>query len=188
MRKKKRKNKEKNTQKPSIKGYIIGIIACVPFLLFGTAMIYVSVNEISFTISCTAETKGTVGNVSVKSEEKRDSKNRRYTLYTYTAHYTFELDGKQISDTLVTSKRVKEGQTIRIRYDPDHPEIKYVKGHDDAGNWIPMIFGIVWNGFFLVIIYWLIGSIKHILSKKNETPERVSSGRDCGKTRKDYNQ
>ena len=188
MRKKKRKNKEKNTQKPSIKGYIIGIIACIPFLLFGTAMIYVSVNEISFTSSCTAETKGTVGNVSVKSEEKRDSKNRRYTLYTYTAHYTFELDGKQISDTLVTSKRVKEGQTIRIRYDPDHPEIRYVKGHDDAGNWIPMIFGIVWNGFFLVIIYWLIGSIKHILSKKNETPERASSGRDSGKTKKDNNQ
>ncbi|MBQ4310434.1 MAG: DUF3592 domain-containing protein, partial [Oscillospiraceae bacterium] len=153
MRKKKRKNKEKNAEKPSVRGYIIGIIACIPFLLFGTAMIFVSVNEFSFTSSCTAETKGTVGDVSVKSEKKRDSKNRRYTLYTYTAHYTFELDGKQISDTLVTSKRVKEGQTIRIRYDPDDPEIRYVKGHDDAGIWLPMVVGIVWNVFFLVIIY-----------------------------------
>ncbi len=71
---KRKKKKKQEPQKSSIKGYIIGLIACIPFLLFGAAMIKLSVTEISYTIDCTAETTGTVGEVSVKSEKKRTAK------------------------------------------------------------------------------------------------------------------
>ena len=168
MKRKKRKNTEQNEKKLSLRGYIIGLLACVPFLLFGAAMIWVSISEFSYTRPCTAETKGTVSDVSVKKEPKRDSKNRRYIQYTYTAHYTYELDGKPVNDTLITSKKVKEGQTIKIRYVPDDPEHKYVKGYDDAANWLPMVVGIVWDGIFLLIVYAIIVSLIHRLSGKKD--------------------
>ena len=165
---KRKKKKKQEPQKSSIKGYIIGLIACIPFLLFGAAMIKLSVTEISYTIDCTAETTGTVGDVSVKSENKKDSKGRRYTSYTYTADYTYELDGKTINDTLVTSNKVKEGQSIKIRYAPDNPEHKYVKGHDGGGIMLPvlMIFGIIWDAFILVIFFGIIRMLKEKLSEK----------------------
>ena len=162
----KKKKKAQKPKKSTIKGYIIGLLACVPFLLFGAALIGVSVSEISYTSPCTAETKGTVNDVSVKKEWNRNSKNQRYIQYIYTAHYTYELDGKTINDTLVTSKRIKEGQTVKIRYVPDDTEHRYVKGYDDAGNWGLMIVGIVWDAFFLVIVYAIIVSLRRKLSEK----------------------
>lgn len=164
------KKKKKTEQKPnrsSIKGYIIGILACIPFLLFGAALIGVSISEFSFTSPCTAETTGTVKDVSKEKEIKRDSRGRWHIQYTYTAHYTYEIDGETVDDTLVTSKRIKDGQTVRIRYVPDDPEHKYVKGYDDAGNLLPMVVGIVWDAFFLLIIYAIIVSLRHKLSEKN---------------------
>ena len=166
--KKKKKKKVQEPKSSGIKGYIIGLIACVPFLLFGAALIKASIVEISYTRACTAETTGTVSDVSVKSERKKDSKGRHYTQYTYTAHYTYEIDGKPLSDTLVTSKKVKEGQTIKIGYVPENPKHKYVKGHDNAGNLLMMIVGIVWDALFLLIVYCIISSLKHKLSEKKK--------------------
>ena len=169
MNRKKHEKTEQITKKPSIKGNIIGLLVCVPFLIFGIAMIGVSVKELSFTASCKAETTGTVDSVSCEREiERMSSNHRHYIKSTYTAQYTYELDGKLFNDTLITSKRVKEGQVINIRYDPEHPETKYVKGYDDAGDLLPMIFGIVWDGVFLFIMYCLIITLREKLSKRNE--------------------
>jgi len=162
------RQEEGNNVEHTIKNTICLLVCCVPFLLFGVAMIYVSIiTEISYTSSCTTETEAIVDKVSVDKEIARMSSNRkRYIKSTYMAHYTYELQGELFNDTLITSKSINNGQTIKIRYNPDHPESKYVKGYDDAGNLIPMIFGIIWDGLFLFIMCCIIISCKRKLSQK----------------------
>ncbi len=68
----------------------------------------------------------------------------------------------------MTSNKVKDGQSIKIRYAPDNPEHKYVKGHDGGGIMLPvlMIFGIILDAFILVIFFGIIRMLKEKLSEK----------------------
>ncbi|SEK90783.1 DUF3592 domain-containing protein [Ruminococcus albus] len=167
-----KKNKTKDQKispkdkKPSVIWLFVALLLFVLMSLFGVVMIKGSVDEISYKKACTVETTGTVGEVSVKSKKTRDSKGRQHTSYTYTATYTYEIDGESINDTLVSSNKLKDGQTVKVRYDPDDPAHKYVKGHEQAGSVGMFILGIVWVGIFLVIIYAIIRAIIHKLFKK----------------------
>jgi hypothetical protein len=165
--------KESKAKKPSIKGEIIGLLTCIPFFLFGLAMIGVSVNEISYTLNCTAETKGTVNDVSSQSQWKISSKGKRHRVTTYTAHYSYEIDGKEFTDTLTTASWLKKGKTLKIRYKPGEPNYNYVKGYDDAGNFLPLIFGTIWDGFLLVLIAFIILSIIRKKFKKNNVQKEL---------------
>ncbi|MBQ5331196.1 MAG: DUF3592 domain-containing protein [Oscillospiraceae bacterium] len=176
MKRKKSKTKEKPRPKTSpIAAMILGLVFCAAFLVFGSAMIFVSSELITDKMPCTAETTGTVTNVYVKSKTAYDSKHRRYLQSTYTTDYTYELNGKTLNDTFRTSKYIYKGKIIRIRYDPDDPDHKYIKGYDDAGDLIPLIFGIVWDALFLFIIYAIIVSIKYETDKKKEAAQKAAA-------------
>lgn len=149
----------------SIKGYIAVILFFSIFFLFGLAFIRVSIVENSFIKPCTSETMGTIGKVSHSSKRKRGSRHW-YTLHRYEAYYTYEIQGEILEDKIVTSKKIKEGQTIVIRYNSDNPNEKYVKGYDDAGNLFILIIGIFWSVFSLCVMGIMIREIIRIKTEK----------------------
>ena len=159
MKRKKRKRSapEKSKQRSSGKSYIMGeiiaLLACVPFLLMGVALIFIGKDEISSTLPCTAETKGVINDVSRTHTFRNGNHSRKYK---YKATYSYEIDGIECTDYFVTAKWVHSGKKIRIRYDPDDPENKYVKGYDDAGNVLMLIVGIVWDAIFLLLVWFII--------------------------------
>ena len=135
-RKKKNRNKqvvnnqnrnEVDSSKKSIKGYVIGIIACLPFLAFGVAFIFAY-----FSIDSSMN---------------------------YKAKCTYVVNGKEVVENIKLSKKISEGQRVRIRYNPKNPEEKYIVGYEDTGNIILLIFGIVWSALILFIIFALVNGL-----------------------------
>lgn len=153
--------KGQKEEKPSVKAYVFGIFICVLFLMLGVALIRVSVVEISDALKCTAETGGNVKSVSVSSWKK----SKKYNVY-----YSFELGGELIDDTFSTPKRIKEGQVIRIKYEPGDPDNRYIKGYSDWPGFIVIfIFGILWSALFIFLIYVIIVNAKYMLASKKKT-------------------
>ena len=153
-----RDGSDQNTNKKSIKGYVIGLIVCLPFLIFGVAMVAAFFDIDSSLKSCTKETTGTVGTVSVKKQWKRASK-FSYVQFTYTADCTYVANGEIVNDTIKVSKKIKKGQKVKIRYNPKDPTNRYVVGYDDKGNIIVLIFGLVWTAFIALIMFALINGL-----------------------------
>lgn len=167
------KTKETPVKKESIKGEIIGILVCLPFLLLGLGFIAIGKNEIAFTRSCTAVTTGKITAVSSKREWKLKSNGKWQRVTTYTADYSYKINGKEQTGRLVTRTYVKKNRTLKIYYDPDDPQYKYIKGFDDSGNVFVVIVGIVWDGLFLLIIFCLLISIKRKkFNKNNDNSEK----------------
>ncbi|MCR4761433.1 MAG: DUF3592 domain-containing protein [Oscillospiraceae bacterium] len=161
-RKRKKLAARRAAQKPvtetTLKGVIIAVTACAIFSLLGFAFIWVGIQQIAFTCRCSAEAPGLITEVTRKQEYQ--SGKRSKTLQ-YWATYSYEIGATGNTDVLVTAKRftakpLAAGQRITIRYNPDNPGEKYVKGYDDAGNVFCVIVGIVWVGFFALIAYCAI--------------------------------
>ena len=166
-RKKKNRNKqvvnnqnrnEVDSSKKSIKGYVIGIIACLPFLAFGVAFIFAYFSIDSSMKSCTEETVGVVGKVTKSKSMKRASR-FWYIQRNYKAKCTYVVNGKKVVENIKLSKKISEGQRVRIRYNPKNPEEKYIVGYEDTGNIILLIFGIVWSALILFIIFALVNGL-----------------------------
>lgn len=154
-----------NELKPTRKGEIIALLACVPFFLLGVALIIIGIKEISSTVPCTAEISGKIISVSTthtlkNGEQTRKSRNK--------VTYSYVLDDKELTDYFVTAKSVAAYKNIKIRYNPDNPEQKYVKGYDDAGNVLILIWGIIWDGFFILIGWFIITLCRNERSAANK--------------------
>ena len=156
---------KQKAEKISIKGYIVAILFFSIFLFLGLAFIRISIDELSLYRSCTAQTKGTIGEVSHSSKWKRASRHW-FNQHTYEAYYTYEIQGEILEDKIVTGKKIKEGQTIVICYNSDHPNEKYVKGYDNAGTPLFLIIGIFFSGLSLCVIGIIIRAIIKIKTEK----------------------
>jgi len=153
-----RNKTDTNSNKKSIKGFVIGIIACLPFLAFGIALIGANIHISSSMKSCTEETTGIIGEVSVSKKMRRATK-FWYIHRTYTADCTYVVNGEKVVEEVKVSKEIKKGQRVKIRYNPDDPSEKYIVGYDDSGVLILLIFGLVWSGFILLIMFALINAL-----------------------------
>ena len=162
MKRKKRANQ--TAEKTSIKGQIIALLACVPFLLFGLALICAGIKLVSDAKPCTAKTQGIVSSVS-QTRTYKNGRHSRKVMYKVT--YSYELNGEELTDYFVTGKHMYRGKKITICYDPDDPEHKYVDWYENAGDvWI-IVMGIVWEAFILLIVYCIItASRKKKVSKE----------------------
>ena len=161
-RKRKKLAARRAAQKPvtetTLRGVIITVAACAIFSLLGFAFIAAGIQEIAFTCRCSAEAPGLITDVTIKNESKfgkRSKKPQHWVTYSY------EIGDMGYTDVFVTAKTftakpLAAGQRITIRYNPDNPGEKYVKGYDDAGNVFCVIVGIVWVGFFALIAYCAI--------------------------------
>ena len=176
MAKRKRKKIEarRAAQKPvtatTRKGVIIAVTACAIFSLLGFAFICAGIREIAFTYRCSAEAPGLITDVTIKNEYKPGKRSKKPQ---YWATYSYEYDDTASTDVFVTAKIVRSGKRITIRYNPDDPDQKYVKGYDDAGNVLCVIVGIVWVGFFALIAYCAI--VLHL--REQAAAKQQSSGR-----------
>ena len=94
---------KQKAEKISIKGYIVAILFFSIFLFLGLTLIRISMDQSSFYRSCTAQTMGTIGEVSHSSKWKRASR-RWYNQHTYEAYYTYEIQGEILEDKIVTGK------------------------------------------------------------------------------------
>ena len=83
----------------------------------------------------------------------------RYIHRTYTADWTYVVNGEKVVEEVKVSKEIKKGQRVKIRYNPDDPSEKYIVGYDDSGVLILLIFGLVWSGFILLIMFALINAL-----------------------------
>ncbi len=153
MKRKKRTNQ--TAEKSSIKGEIIALLACVPFLLFGLALIFAGIKVVLDARPCTAETQGVVSSVSKTHTNKNGTHSR---IAMYKATYSYELNGEELTDYFVTGKYMYRGKKITICYDPDDPEHKYVDWYENAGDVLIIIMGIVWEGFILLIVFCIINA------------------------------
>lgn len=158
--------KKKQVEKVSVKGYIVALVACVLFSLVGVMLIKAGVVSIAYARSCTAETTGTVIDVAKKKRSATHSKQFR-SKYVYVANYSYEVNGKEFTDTFVSGEKIKNGKTIKIRYSPDDPEHKYVKGHEGGviSSCFILIFGIFWVALFLLIFVAVVGTIRRKISE-----------------------
>lgn len=184
------RSKDLKSKISAIKGYIIGVVACVPFLLFGLAFIAFGSNEIIEILPCTAEVEGRVNHVSMVSEKKWSNRRGYHTVYSYTAHYSYELNNETITDVLYTGLKIEKGQIITIKYDPNHPDNKYVKKYSGTSGFsLISVFGIVWSALFVFIIYAIIINAKYALTKieedeKNRTEPRLPPKKNKRSARK----
>lgn len=143
-----RKQAQKSAVKPSVKGEIIALIACLPFLLFGAALAWAGGSMIADTLPCTEKAQGSV------TEVTKIKKTRRSTLYK--AVYVWRINDEDLTDYFTTGPGIKEGKEITVCYNPDDPKQHYVRWHDTAGNYIVLVFGIIWSGLILLIMYCIV--------------------------------
>lgn len=138
-----------------VKVVIIASVCCLPFLIFGAAMIKMGISEISHRKACSAEVKGViVTDVSVQKVRSRTGKGTRYTRYDYSANYTFEYNGETFTDRITTTHKIKKGQEIKVRCDPDDPEDHYVKNLGDSVMMVfIIIFGAFWDAIWVFLIF-----------------------------------
>ena len=155
----------KQAKKPGVKGEIIGLLLCIPFLLIGFAFIKIGISEFSDLKSCTEETTAIVNEVT--EYKKKKSAGAGY-IRSYTAYYTYEYHNEPYKSTLNSTNKIKEGKVLKIKFDPENPKHHYVKWHANSGNVFLIIFGIVWDGIFLIIMYAIFISIFEKKFKKNK--------------------
>ena len=138
-----------------VKAVIIASVCFLPFLIFGAAMIKMGISEISHRKACSAEVKGIiVTDVSVQKVRSRTGKGTRYTRYDYSANYTFEYNGEAFTDRITTTHKIKKGQEIKVRCDPDDPEDHYVKNLGDSVMMVfIIIFGVFWDAIWVFLIF-----------------------------------
>lgn len=135
------------------------------------SFIAISVNGISYSKYYTAETTGTIGDT--VTVEKNIAHGGKYDMPIavdfYCADYTYEVDGETYTDSLEASgiytwiRKIKPGQSITIRYNPDDPDEHYVKGYDDdvvQASFL-LIVGVLFTGLYLlIIVLGVMGAIK----------------------------
>ena len=155
--------REKTEKKSSIVGKIIALLACVPFWLIGFAFIKIGIEQISDLKDYTAKTKGVISDVTVQKKEK--SAGFGY-IRNYKASYSYEYNGITYTDTIESTNKLKKGKVLRIRCNPDRPKENYVKWYDTSGRVFLLVFGVVWDAFFLFIVYSILISFKSKISKK----------------------
>lgn len=138
---------------------------CLPFLLFGLALICAGIKLVSDAKPCTAETQGVVSSIS-RTRTYKNGRHSRKEMYKVT--YSYELNGEELTDYFVTGKHMYRGKKLKIFYDPDDPEHKYVDWYENAGDvWI-IIVGIVREAFFLLIVYCIINASRKNRSAKEK--------------------
>lgn len=144
------------------KAVIIASICILPFLIFGAALVKMGIDEIAHQIACSAEVKGViVTDVSVQKVRGRTSKGHHYKRNEYSASYTFKYNGETFTDIIKTSHKIKKGDEIKVRCDPDNPKDHYVKDLGDSIMYVFLIiFGIFWDAVWVFCIICIGGVYK----------------------------
>ena len=162
---------KKIEKRNDIVAHTVIYLGFLPILLFGVSLIAMSVNEISYSKYYTAETTGTIGDT--VTVEKNIAHGGKYDMPIavdfYCADYTYEVDGETYTDSLEASgiytwiRKIKPGQSITIRYNPDDPDEHYVKGYADdvVQASFSLILGVLFTGLYLLIlVLGVMGAIK----------------------------
>jgi hypothetical protein len=161
------RSQEKNNKSSSIKGEIIALLVCVPFLLMGSAIIKVGIEQFLYQKTFTEETKGIiVSNVYTKMKKKGAGSGY---CKVFSADYSYEHNGITYTDNIETANIIKKGQDLTIRYKPDDPKENYVKGYESCDKFILIIVRTIWDAFILLIVYCILILIKDKIFKKNIT-------------------
>ncbi|MBR1383009.1 MAG: DUF3592 domain-containing protein [Ruminococcus sp.] len=161
------RSQEKNNKSLSIKGEIIALLVCVPFLLMGLAVIKIGIEQFLYQKTFTEETNGIiVSDVYTKMKKKGAGSGYRKV---FSADYSYEHNGITYTDNIESANILKKGQVLTIRYKPDDPKENYVKGYESYDKVILIIVGTIWDAFLLLIVYCILISIKNKKCKKNIT-------------------
>ena len=161
------RSQEKNNKSSSIKGEIIALLVCLPFLLMGSAILKIGLEQFLYQRTFTGETKGViVSDVYTKMKKKGAGSGYRKV---FSADYSYEHNGITYTDNIESANIIKKGQDLTIRYKPDDPKENYVKGYESYDKVILIIVGTIWDAFLLLIVYCILISIKGKKCKKNIT-------------------
>jgi len=161
------RSQEINNKSLSIKGEIIALLVCVPFLLMGLAVIKIGIEQFLYQKAFTEETNGIiVSDVYTKMKKKGAGSGYRKV---FSADYSYEHNGITYTDNIESANILKKGQVLTIRYKPDDPKENYVKGYESHDKVILIIVGTIWDAFLLLIVYCILISIKNKKCKKNIT-------------------
>ena len=121
-------------------GFLFGIL----FIAVGiyTSMV-ISPQQKKLEKSCTETIDGIVTHREVRQSDDD---------VTYHATVEFELDGKVFTDSGQCSSSVREGDKIRVKYDPDDHSVYYVPEFSTSSDWIKW-FGLIFIAFGVVFIF-----------------------------------
>ena len=99
---------------------LVGLV----ILLLGIFTILSSISNKKTLDKCTATVTGEVTNVKSVRHTAKKGKHGRRTYHTYTAEYTYEVDGVTYNDSVSMgqSKSRDRGSAIPVNYDPANPE------------------------------------------------------------------
>jgi len=140
-------------KKPSVKGYIIALIACVPLLAIGLTLIYIGMNLDKK--PCTAVTQGVVTEINKTSAS--------HGIKYYSVTYTYEVNGNEFAGEFTESDTTHvvsfKGEGVTVCYDPDDPDHSYVKEDADAektGDKLLFFTGIMFVSFYILITWFVL--------------------------------
>ena len=144
----------------SAKGMIIALIACMPLLILGLALIFAGLNLGNK--ACTAETKGIV------TEHSRTYASGGKTYYRNT--YTYKVDGKNLTGEFINSDiGVSPNMIVTVCYDPNDPENSYVKKYQDQNVHVGIILvGVLWISIYLVLTYFVLILRRNDRARQNQ--------------------
>ena len=99
---------------------LVGLV----ILLLGIFTILSSISNKKTLDKCTATVTGEVTNVKSVRHTTKKGKHGRRTYHTYTAEYTYEVDGVTYNDSVSMgkSKSRDRGSAIPVNYDPANPK------------------------------------------------------------------
>ena len=144
----------------SAKGMVIALIACLPLLILGLALIFGGLNLGNK--ACTAETKGVV------TEHSRTYASGGTTYYRNT--YIYKVDGKDLTGEFIKSDiSVSKNMIVTVCYNPDDPEKSYVKKYEDQNVHVGIVLvGVLWLGIYLVLTYFVLILRRNERAKQNQ--------------------
>ncbi len=170
MKKKKRKRKVANThskkantlskvssdskdKKPSVKGFIVALIACVPLLAIGLTLVHMGLNLDKK--PCTAVTPGVVTEINKTSAS--------HGIKYYSVTYTYEVNGNEFVGEFTESDTTHvvsfKGEGVTVCYDPDDPDHSYVKEDADAektGDKLLFFTGVIFISFYILLTWFVL--------------------------------
>ncbi len=133
-------------------------------LVFGIVLIIVGLllafsfaeSREKFVKQCTGEVYGKAVSVTRTSRPRRG--------YDYNVTIEFEVDGRKYTEDCTSSSKVKEGESLRVCYDPDDPSVCYIPAVESSPFMIRL------GGGFCAIV-GLVMSIKAltVMSKSKAT-------------------
>ena len=180
MKKKKRKRKAANThskkantpskvssdskdKKPSVKGFIVALIACVPLLAIGLTLLHMGLNLDKK--PCTAVTQGVVTEIN----QTHASHGIKY----YSVTYTYEVNGHEFTGKFAESDTTYivsfKGEDVTVCYDPDDPSHSYVKEDADAektGDRLLFFTGIMFVSFYILLTWFVLTLYRDVRAGK----------------------